>query len=89
MSLHKEAKSKIINDFKIGTDDSGSTAVQIALLTNRIRSLTEHLQGNKKDFSSKRGLLKMISQRNKFLKYIERVDEVQYKNIIKRLNLKG
>ncbi len=89
MALNNETTNKVMQDFKISANDSGSADVQIALLTERIKMLTDHLQNNKKDFSSKHGLLKMISRRKKFMKYLERIDAVRYRGIIKRLNLKG
>lgn len=89
MALNNETKNKVMQDFKISAQDSGSADVQIALLTERIRALTDHLQNNKKDFSSKHGLLKMISRRNKFMKYLQRVDQARYRNVIKKLDLKG
>ena len=88
MALTKETKSKLLKDFGTKEQDSGSVAVQVALLTERINDLTEHLKKNAKDFSSKRGLLSMIGRRHKILDYIERSDYALYRDITKRLNLK-
>ena len=88
MQLTTEEKRKIIETFGLKKDDSGSAPVQIALLSDNIRRLTEHLKVNRKDFASKRGLLKMVSRRRHLLKYLERVDEGQYKEIISRLGLR-
>jgi len=88
MAITKAEKEKIIKDYKINENDTGSAQLQIALLTEEIRKLTEHMQLNKKDFSSKRGLLKMVSKRRKLQKYLEREDVNQYRELIKRLGLR-
>lgn len=88
MSLSLEVKKRVVESFAINSNDTGSSYVQIALLSERIRNLTEHLKINKKDFSTKCGLLKLISQRRSFLNYIARKDEQGYKNLVKRLGLK-
>lgn len=88
MSLPGEVKKKIIGSFGVSSNDTGSMFVQVALLTERIKGLTEHLQKNKKDFSTKRGLLKLIAQRKSSLLYIQRKDNQGYKNLVKRLGLK-
>lgn len=88
MAIIKEKKQNIISQFKINSNDTGSEQVQVALLTENIINLTGHLQKNKKDFSSKRGLFKMISRRKKFLKYLESEKKDQYKELIKSLGLK-
>ncbi|MFC1841632.1 30S ribosomal protein S15 [Candidatus Dependentiae bacterium] len=88
MAIAKIDKEKIMKDYGISEKDTGSVQLQIAMLTEHIKSLTEHLKENKKDFSSKRGLFKMISRRRRFLKYLEREDVQQYKELIKRLGLK-
>jgi len=88
MALTREEKEKIIKDYRINDQDTGSAQLQVALLSEHIRKLTGHLQENAKDFSSKRGLLKMVSQRRKFLDYLEREDENQYRELIKRLGLR-
>ncbi len=88
MALSKEEKNTIVKEFGKGLEDTGSTEVQVALLTKNIRMLTGHCKENPKDFSSKRGLLKMVCQRRSFLRYIQQKSEEKYKNIIKRLGLR-
>ncbi len=88
MSMNAEAKLKIVGDYKIHEKDTGSPEVQIALLTQRITELTEHLRTHKKDHSSRRGLLKMVSQRNGLLKYLTQQDRNRYTAIIGRLGLR-
>jgi small subunit ribosomal protein S15 len=88
MSITAESKSKILNDFKIHEKDTGSPEIQIALLTQRITELTEHLKTHKKDHSSRRGLLKMVGKRNSLLKYLTREDRTRYQQIIGRLGLR-
>ena len=88
MSIATEAKTQILNDYKIHTTDTGSPEVQIALLTRRITELTEHLKTHKKDHSSRRGLLKMVGKRNSLLKYLTREDRSRYQQIIGRLGLR-
>lgn len=81
-------KQEIIKNFGETVTDTGSTAVQVALLTERINNLTRHLEQNRKDFSSKRGLLKLVGMRRRLLRYLERVDYAQYKNLIEKLGLR-
>jgi small subunit ribosomal protein S15 len=88
MSLTKEKKTEIIKDFGKTEKDSGSTEVQIALLTKRINDLTEHFKIHKKDHNSRRGLLKLVGQRRKLLKYLKRTQLEQYREIIKKLGLR-
>ncbi|MBS1987002.1 30S ribosomal protein S15 [Candidatus Dependentiae bacterium] len=89
MSLSPEVKKRVIESFGINANDTGSTFVQVALLSERIRTLTEHLKVNKKDFSTKqRGLLVLIAQRKSFLNYLAKKDEQGYKELVKRLGLK-
>lgn len=88
MSLSLEVKKRVVESFGINANDTGSSYVQIALLSERIRELTEHLKINKKDFATKRGLLQLIAQRRSFLNYIARKDEQGYKDLVKRLGLK-
>ena len=83
-----EAKTKMIDDFKLHAKDTGSADVQIALLTHRINHLTEHLQGNKKDHSSRRGLLIMVGQRRRLLDYLHSTDVARYQTITKKLKLR-
>ncbi len=83
-----EAKTKTITDFKIHEKDTGSADVQIALLTHRINHLTEHLQKNLKDHSSRRGLLIMVSQRRRLLDYLHTTDLGRYTAVTKKLKLR-
>lgn len=86
--LNRLEKLEIIKQFGKNEQDSGSTAVQVALISNRINALQGHLQKFKKDFSTKRGLLTLVSQRKKLLSYLQREDEAAYKDVIKRLGLR-
>jgi small subunit ribosomal protein S15 len=88
MALDRAAKETIIKEFAIGSGDTGSTEVQIALVTEKINQLTEHCKVNQKDFSTKRGLLKMVCSRRRLLSYLERKDAAKYREIIKRLGLR-
>ena len=83
-----EAKTKTIEQFKVHAKDTGSADVQIALLTHRINHLTEHLQTNKKDHSSRRGLLMMVGQRRRLLEYPESKDVSRYQTVAKKLKLR-
>ena len=83
-----EAKARTIGDFKIHERDTGSADVQIALLTRRINHLTEHLQKNRKDHSSRRGLLMMVGQRRRLLDYLQTVDLNRYQAVTKKLKLR-
>jgi small subunit ribosomal protein S15 len=83
-----EAKTKTIEQFKLHVKDTGSADVQIALLTQRINHLTEHLQTNKKDHSSRRGLLMMVGQRRRLLEYLELKDVSRYQTVAKKLKLR-
>lgn len=86
--LEKEEKEEIIKKYRINEKDTGSPEVQIAILTHRIRELLEHLKKHKKDFHSKRGLIKLVSKRKKLLKYLKEKDEKRYEKLIKELGLK-
>ncbi len=88
MPLAAEKKIAIVSDFRVHEKDTGSPEVQIALLTKRINELTEHLKIHKKDFSSRRGLLKMVGNRNSLLKYLIRVDRERYQQTITKLGLR-
>ena len=81
-------KKKIIEDFAIKKGDTGSPEVQVALLTYKIRKLTEHLKNHRKDNHSRRGLLSMVSKRRRLLAYLKNKDEKRYKTLIKKLGLK-
>ena len=88
MSLTKEQKTELIGKYGRSDGDTGSAEVQVALLTHRINHLTEHLQGNKKDHSSRRGLLVMVSQRRRLLDYLHDTDLVRYQAVTKKLKLR-
>jgi small subunit ribosomal protein S15 len=83
-----EAKTKTIEGFKLHERDTGSADVQIALLTQRINHLNEHLQKNKKDHSSRRGLLMMVGQRRRLLDYLHTTDVSRYQTVTKKLKLR-
>jgi small subunit ribosomal protein S15 len=86
--LTKKKKEKIITDFETHDGDTGSPEVQVALLTNRIDELTEHLKVHPKDHASRRGLLKMVGTRSALLKYVSKKDAKRYREIISRLGLR-
>lgn len=86
--LTKEEKKAIIDEYKISENDTGSTEVQIAILTHRIRSLTEHLKTHKKDHHSRRGLLKMVGTRRGLLQYLREKDIDKYRELIDKLELR-
>jgi len=88
MSITQERKVELIKEYGKNDKDSGSSFVQVAILTERIRNLTEHLKGHKKDFGSRRGLLAMVGQRRSLLDYIKAGDEKAYKSLIEKLGLR-
>lgn len=88
MAISGEAKTTIVNTYKVHEKDTGSPEVQIALLTHRINELRSHFDAHKKDHSSRRGLLKLVSRRNQLLKYLTREDRSRYQQIIGRLGLR-
>ena len=88
MSLHTEQKSQIVTKFQTKPGDTGSPEVQIALLTERITILTDHLKAHSKDHSSRRGLLKMVSARRRLLDYLRRKNVDRYRNIVNSLSLR-
>ncbi|MCM8779013.1 MAG: 30S ribosomal protein S15 [Candidatus Omnitrophica bacterium] len=88
MALLSEKKKKIITDFQLHEKDTGSCEVQIALLTERINLLSEHLKVHKKDHSSRRGLLKLVGRRRRLLDYLKRQDHQRYEKIIKSLEIR-
>jgi small subunit ribosomal protein S15 len=88
MSITPERKAELIKEYATTDGDTGSPEVQVAVLTERIRNLTEHFRTHKKDNHSRRGLLKMVSQRRKLLDYLKRKDEARYADLIKRLGLR-
>jgi small subunit ribosomal protein S15 len=88
MAVTKETKQDIIKEYGENDKDTGSTEVQIALLTSRIKDLTEHFKVNKKDHNSRRGLLQMVGKRRRLLKYLMRKDIEKYRSLIKQLQLR-
>jgi small subunit ribosomal protein S15 len=88
MTLDKETKSKLIEDYRLHDKDTGSPEVQIALLSNRISHLTDHLREHKQDQSSRRGLLKMVGRRRKLLGYVRHRDYQRYLEITERLKIR-
>ena len=88
MPLQPEIKSQIIEEHQTHEGDTGSSEVQIAILTQRIRDLTEHLKENKHDYHSRRGLLKMVGQRRRMLRYLNRTSPERYRALIEKLGLR-
>ena len=85
--MDKKKKKNIIEKFKEHVDDTGSTSVQVALLTERINSLTEHLKAHKKDFHTRRGLLMLVGRRRNLLNYLKKKDPKKYNDVIEDLKL--
>lgn len=88
MSITAERKAELIKEYARGTNDTGSAEVQIAVLSERITNLTEHFKTHKKDNHSRRGLLKLVSQRRRLLDYLKNVDEGRYKDVVQKLGLR-
>ena len=88
MSITAERKQELIKDYALHEGDTGSPEVQVAVLSERIANLTEHLKVHKKDFHSRRGLLMMVNQRRKLLSYVKGKDVARYEALIKRLGLR-
>ena len=88
MPLDTETKKKIMAEYGTGENDTGSPEVQIAMLTQRIRDLTEHARAHKHDHHSRRGLLLLVGRRKRMLRYLESVDIERYRSLIKRLGLR-
>ncbi|HLT01075.1 MAG TPA: 30S ribosomal protein S15 [Geminicoccaceae bacterium] len=88
MSITPERKRDVIKDFATEKNDTGSPEVQVAVLTERITNLTEHLKQHKKDFASRRGLLMMVGRRRRLLDYLRRKEESRYQALIERLGLR-
>lgn len=88
MSISAEEKARLIKEFATNDGDTGSPEVQVAILTSRINTLTDHFKSHKKDNHSRRGLLKMVAQRRKLLDYTRGKDEVRYQDLIKRLGIR-
>ncbi len=88
MGLRSDQKQEVIGRFKTHEKDTGSSEVQVALLTERIRQLTEHFKTHKKDFHSRRGLLKLVGQRKHLLEYLKKRDMGRYRSLIQELGLR-
>ncbi len=88
MSIAQDRKAELIKDYAVADGDTGSPEVQVAILTERIRNLTEHLKEHKKDFHSRRGLLIMVGQRRRLLDYLKRKNAERYDTLIQRLELR-
>ena len=88
MSITAERKAALINEYAQKGGDTGSPEVQVAILSERITNLTDHLKIHKKDFHSRRGLLMMVGQRRRLLDYVKRKDQMRYEGLIKRLGLR-
>ena len=88
MSITPERKQELVKEYATKNGDTGSPEVQVAILTERITNLTEHLKTHKKDFHSRRGLLMMVGQRRRLLDYVKRKGSTRYEDLIKRLGLR-
>ena len=88
MSITKEEKNKVFEKYGSAKTDTGSAESQIALFTTRIKNLTDHLQTNKKDHSSRRGLLQLVGKRRKLIKYLQNTDIERYRSILTKLDLR-
>lgn len=88
MSITAERKSALIDEFATKKGDTGSPEIQVAILTERIRNLTDHLKTHKKDFHSRRGLLMMVGQRRRLLDYVKRKEVTRYDTLIERLGIR-
>ncbi len=89
MTLTQERKHEIINGYQVHETDTGSADVQIAILTERINRLSEHLRANSKDHASRRGLLQLIGRRKRLLSYLRKEDKERYQALIQRLGIRG
>ncbi len=86
--MEKQRRTEIIAEYRTHDDDTGSPEVQVAILTERIRELTEHLRYHRKDHATRRGLLQMVGKRTAMLRYLRRKDESRYRTVVKRLGLR-
>jgi small subunit ribosomal protein S15 len=89
MTLLQQRKQEIISEYQVHETDTGSSDVQVAMLTARINKLSEHLRSNKKDHASRQGLLRMIGMRKRLLAYIQKQDQARYRALITRLGIRG
>ena len=87
-ALHQDRKAEVVSKYRTHESDTGSPEVQVALLSERITMLTEHFKTHKKDHHSRRGLLKLVSQRRRQLDYLKRIDIERYRSVISRLNIR-
>ncbi|MCF3627810.1 MAG: 30S ribosomal protein S15 [Rhodospirillales bacterium] len=88
MSITAERKQELIGEFQSGNGDTGSPEVQVAILTERIANLTEHMKTHKRDFHSRRGLLMMVGQRRRLLDYLKKKNDGRYEELVKRLGIR-
>ena len=88
MSISPEVKKQVIEEYRRGDSDTGSPEVQVAILTTRIKNLTEHFKYHKHDFNSRRGLLKLVGQRRSLLRYLQSKDVLRYRTLIGKLGLR-
>ena len=89
MSINLKNKQEIVKEFGKNAQDTGSSAVQVAMMTQKIAELTEHLKSNKKDFATKRGLLMMVGKRKRLLAYVKSQNLDEYRELIKKLGIRG
>ena len=89
MSITKKTKQNLISEYSINEKDTGSTEVQIAILSERIKNLTDHFKNHKHDNHSKRGLIAMVNKRKKLLRYLSNIDEKKFQEIKKKLSIRG
>lgn len=89
MALTQQRKQELISDYQVHDTDTGSSEVQVAMLTERINRLSQHLRANQKDYSSRRGLLKLIGQRKRLLSYVQQENQQRYRDLITRLGIRG
>ena len=89
MSINLKNKQEIVKEFGKNAQDTGSSAVQVAMMTQKIAELTEHLKSNKKDFATKRGLLMMVGKRKRLLSYLKAQNLDEYRELIKKLGIRG
>ncbi len=89
MSINKDSKKNLIDQFSKNEKDTGSTSIQIAVISERIKNLTEHFKTHKKDNHSKRGLVALVNKRKKLLSYLSKKNNSEYLELIKKLNIRG
>lgn len=89
MSLTQQQKQEIMNTYQVHETDTGSADLQVAMLTERINRLSNHLKTNKKDYASRKGLLQMIGRRKRLLSYIQKQDQQRYRDLIGKLGIRG